>query len=39
MRLQAGPIFQEGITEMHSMVAEPMQHGRLFLAAALLDRY
>ncbi|MBI3471379.1 MAG: 4-hydroxybenzoate 3-monooxygenase, partial [Candidatus Solibacter usitatus] len=27
-----GPIFQKGITGMHSMVAEPMQFGSLFLA-------
>ncbi|HUA76972.1 MAG TPA: FAD-dependent monooxygenase, partial [Acetobacteraceae bacterium] len=27
-----GKIFQKGIIQMHSRVAEPMQHGRLFLA-------
>jgi p-hydroxybenzoate 3-monooxygenase len=27
-----GPIFEKGITPMRSFVAEPMQHGRLFLA-------
>jgi p-hydroxybenzoate 3-monooxygenase len=27
-----GPIFQKGITPMRSFVADPMQHGRLFLA-------
>jgi p-hydroxybenzoate 3-monooxygenase len=27
-----GPIFEKGITPMRSYVAEPMQHGRLFLA-------
>jgi len=27
-----GPIFDKGITPMRSFVAEPMQHGRLFLA-------
>ena len=27
-----GPIFQRGITGMRSFVAEPMRHGRLFLA-------
>ncbi|MGH3356272.1 MAG: 4-hydroxybenzoate 3-monooxygenase [Nocardioidaceae bacterium] len=30
--LQEGPIFEKGITPMRSFVAEPMQHGRLFLA-------
>ncbi|HVV94564.1 MAG TPA: 4-hydroxybenzoate 3-monooxygenase [Hyphomicrobiales bacterium] len=30
--LQRGPIFQKGITPMRSFVAEPMRHGRLFLA-------
>ncbi len=30
--LQEGPIFEKGITAMRSFVAEPMQHGRLFLA-------
>ncbi len=27
-----GPILQKGVTPMRSFVAEPMQHGRLFLA-------
>jgi len=27
-----GPIFEKGITPMRSFVAEPMRHGRLFLA-------
>jgi p-hydroxybenzoate 3-monooxygenase len=27
-----GPIFDKGVTPMRSFVAEPMQHGRLFLA-------
>ncbi len=27
-----GPIFQKGVTPMRSYVAEPMRHGRLFLA-------
>jgi p-hydroxybenzoate 3-monooxygenase len=27
-----GPIFQKGVTGMRSFVAEPMRHGRLFLA-------
>jgi p-hydroxybenzoate 3-monooxygenase len=27
-----GPIFEKGITPMRSFVAEPMQHGRLYLA-------
>jgi p-hydroxybenzoate 3-monooxygenase len=27
-----GPIFERGITPMRSFVAEPMQHGRLYLA-------
>jgi p-hydroxybenzoate 3-monooxygenase len=31
-RLKEGPIFDKGITPMRSFVAEPMQHGRLFLA-------
>jgi p-hydroxybenzoate 3-monooxygenase len=31
-RLQEGPIFEKGVTPMRSFVAEPMQHGRLFLA-------
>ena len=30
--LQEGPILQQGVTAMRSFVAEPMQHGRLFLA-------
>lgn len=30
--LNEGPIFEKGITAMRSFVAEPMQHGRLFLA-------
>jgi len=30
--VNAGPIFDKGITPMRSYVAEPMQHGRLFLA-------
>lgn len=30
--LAEGPILQKGITPMRSFVAEPMQHGRLFLA-------
>jgi p-hydroxybenzoate 3-monooxygenase len=30
--LQEGPIVEKGITPMRSFVAEPMQHGRLFLA-------
>jgi p-hydroxybenzoate 3-monooxygenase len=30
--LTAGKILQKGITPMRSFVAEPMQHGRLFLA-------
>ena len=30
--LQEGPILQKGVTAMRSFVAEPMQHGRLFLA-------
>jgi p-hydroxybenzoate 3-monooxygenase len=30
--IEAGPILQKGITPMRSFVAEPMQHGRLFLA-------
>jgi p-hydroxybenzoate 3-monooxygenase len=29
--LKDGPIFQKGITPMRSFVAEPMQHGKLFL--------
>lgn len=31
-RLAEGPILQRGLTPMHSVVAEPMQAGRLFLA-------
>ena len=31
-RLREGPMLQKGITPMRSFVAEPMQHGRLFLA-------
>jgi p-hydroxybenzoate 3-monooxygenase len=30
--LREGPIIEKGITPMRSFVAEPMQHGRLFLA-------
>ena len=30
--LKTGPILEKGITPMRSFVAEPMQHGRLFLA-------
>jgi p-hydroxybenzoate 3-monooxygenase len=30
--LKQGTILQKGVTEMRSYVAEPMQHGRLFLA-------
>jgi p-hydroxybenzoate 3-monooxygenase len=30
--LQEGPITQKGVTAMRSFLAEPMQHGRLFLA-------
>jgi len=30
-RLQEGPILEKGVTGMRSFVAEPMQHGRLFL--------
>jgi p-hydroxybenzoate 3-monooxygenase len=30
--LQEGPIFQKSIVPLRSFVAEPMQHGRLFLA-------
>jgi p-hydroxybenzoate 3-monooxygenase len=29
--LQDGPVLQKGITPMRSFVAEPMQHGKLFL--------
>ena len=31
-RVNEGPIFEKGITPMRSIVTEPMQHGRLFLA-------
>ena len=31
-RLTEGPILQKGVTGMRSFVAEPMQHGRLYLA-------
>ncbi|HXW84412.1 MAG TPA: 4-hydroxybenzoate 3-monooxygenase, partial [Candidatus Binataceae bacterium] len=31
-RLRDGPIIQKGITPMRSLVVEPMQYGRLFLA-------
>jgi p-hydroxybenzoate 3-monooxygenase len=31
-RLNEGPVVERGITPMRSFVAEPMQHGRLFLA-------
>ena len=31
-KLTEGPIIQKGITGMRSVVVEPMQHGRLFLA-------
>jgi p-hydroxybenzoate 3-monooxygenase len=31
-KLREGPILEKGITPMRSFVAEPMQHGRLFLA-------
>ena len=30
--LKQGPILEKGVTGMRSFVAEPMQHGRLFLA-------
>jgi p-hydroxybenzoate 3-monooxygenase len=30
--LQEGPIIEKGITPLRSIVTEPMQHGRLFLA-------
>jgi len=30
--LREGPILEKGVTGMRSFVAEPMQHGRLFLA-------
>lgn len=31
-KLREGPITQKGVTGMRSFVAEPMQHGRMFLA-------
>jgi p-hydroxybenzoate 3-monooxygenase len=31
-RIPEGPVLQKGITPMRSFVAEPMQHGRLYLA-------
>jgi p-hydroxybenzoate 3-monooxygenase len=31
-KLNEGPVLEKGITPMRSFVAEPMQHGRLFLA-------
>jgi p-hydroxybenzoate 3-monooxygenase len=31
-RVNEGPIFEKGITPMRSFIADPMQHGRLFLA-------
>ncbi|WP_349367588.1 4-hydroxybenzoate 3-monooxygenase [Salinarimonas sp.] len=31
-RLEEGPVIQKGVTAMRSFVAEPMRHGRLFLA-------
>jgi p-hydroxybenzoate 3-monooxygenase len=31
-RLEEGPVVEKGVTGMRSFVAEPMQHGRLFLA-------
>jgi p-hydroxybenzoate 3-monooxygenase len=30
--LEEGPVLEKGVTGMRSFVAEPMQHGRLFLA-------
>jgi len=30
--LERGPLLEKGVTPMRSFVAEPMQHGRLFLA-------
>jgi p-hydroxybenzoate 3-monooxygenase len=30
--LQEGPVLEKGVTGMRSVVVEPMQHGRLFLA-------
>jgi p-hydroxybenzoate 3-monooxygenase len=32
IRLEEGPILQKGVTPMRSLVVEPMQFGRLFLA-------
>jgi p-hydroxybenzoate 3-monooxygenase len=32
LRLESGPVLQKGVTPMRSFVAEPMRHGRLFLA-------
>ena len=32
LELREGPVLQKGITAMRSFVAEPMQHGKLFLA-------
>ena len=32
VRLNEGPVLEKGVTGMRSFVAEPMQHGRLFLA-------
>ncbi|HEY6291660.1 MAG TPA: 4-hydroxybenzoate 3-monooxygenase [Terriglobia bacterium] len=31
-KLNEGPILQKGVTGMHSLVVEPMQYGKLFLA-------
>jgi p-hydroxybenzoate 3-monooxygenase len=31
-KVNVGPIFEKGITPMRSFVADPMRHGRLFLA-------
>jgi p-hydroxybenzoate 3-monooxygenase len=31
-KLNEGPVLEKGVTGMRSFVAEPMQHGRLFLA-------
>jgi p-hydroxybenzoate 3-monooxygenase len=31
-QLEKGPVLQKGVTPMRSFVAEPMRHGRLFLA-------
>ena len=33
-QLNTGPILEKGVTGMRSFVAEPMQHGRLFLTGA-----